>query len=45
MKNKQTAHISKIMSKDHGIFTENFTVFLSNAGKNGKLLEFEFDIF
>ena len=27
MKNKEIDHISKIMSKSHGIFTENFTVF------------------
>ena len=33
MKNKRIDHISKIMSKRHGIFTENFTIFFSNAEK------------
>ena len=33
MKNKRIDHISKIMSKRHGNFTENFTIFFSNAGK------------
>ena len=27
MKNKEIDHISKIMSKSHGIFTENFAFF------------------
>ena len=27
MKNKRIGHISKSMSKRHGIFTENFTIF------------------
>ena len=31
------------MSKHHGIFTENFTIFFSNAGKTGNLPEFEFE--
>ena len=33
MKNKRTDHISNIMSKRHGSFLKNFTVFFSNAGK------------
>ena len=43
MKNKRIDHISNIMSKHHGIFTENFTIFFSNAGKTGNLPEFEFE--
>ena len=33
MKNKRIDHISKILSKRYDIFTENFTIFFSNAGK------------
>ena len=33
--NKPTDYISNIMSKRHGFFTENFTIFVSNAGKTG----------
>ena len=45
MKNKRTDHISKIMSKRHGVFTENFIVFFSNAGKIGNIPEFGSDKF
>ena len=43
MKNKRIDHISKIMAKRHGIFSENFTTFFSNAAKTGNVPEFEFD--
>ena len=36
-------HISKIISKWYDIFTENFTIFFSNAGKTVNLPKFEFD--
>ena len=45
MKNKLIGHISKIMSKSHDIFTVNFTIFFSNAGKTVNVPEFEFDKF
>ena len=45
MNNKLIDHISKIISKRHGIFTENFTISFSNAGKTGNVREFEFDKF
>ena len=45
MRNKIIDLISIIMSKRHGIFTENVTIFFSNAGKTGSVPEFEFDIF
>ena len=45
MKSKWIDHISKIMSKCHDIFTENFTIIFSNAGKTVNVLEFEFDKF
>ena len=45
MKNKRIVHISKIMSKRHDIFTENFTIFFLNAGKTLNVPEFEFDKF
>ena len=45
MKNRRIDHISKIMSKRHGIFAENFTIFFSNAGKVGHVPEFRFDKF
>ena len=41
MKNKRIDHISKIMSKRQDIFTENFTIFYSNAN----VPEFEFNKF
>ena len=44
-KNKRIDHISKIMSKHHGTFTENFTISFSNAGKTGNGPEFEFEKF
>ena len=37
--------ISNIMSKCHGIFTENVSIFFSNAGKTGNLSEFMFYTF
>ena len=43
MKTKRIDHISKIMSKRHDIFTENFTILSSNAGKTLNVPEFEFD--
>ena len=43
MKNKRIDHISNIMSKHYGIFTENF--FFSNAAKTGNKPEFKFEIF
>ena len=45
MKNKRIDYISNIMSKSHCFFTENFTIFFSNAGKTGNLPEFEFKKF
>ena len=45
MKNKRNDLISKIMSKSHGIFTENFTISFPNAGKVGNVPKFEFDKF
>ena len=42
MKNKRIDHISKITSKCHGIFSENFTMIFSNAGKTGNVLESNF---
>ena len=45
MRNEIIDLISNIMSKRHGIFTENFTIFFLNAGKTGSVTEFEFDIF
>ena len=45
MKNKQIDHVRKIMSKRHGIFTENIIISFSNAGKTGNVPEFEFDKF
>ena len=33
MKNKRIDHIIKIMSKRHGIFTENFIISFSKQGK------------
>ena len=37
--------ISNIVSKNHGNFTENFTIFFSDGGKTGIVAEFKFDIF
>ena len=31
------------MSKSHGIFTKNFTIFFSKAGKTENVPEFEFE--
>ena len=45
MKKKGINHMSKIMSKRSGVFTENFTVFFLNEGKTGNVPEFEFDKF
>ena len=45
MKIKLIDHISKIMSKRHGIFSENFPIYFSNARKTEDVLEFEFDKF
>ena len=45
MKNKSIDLIKNIMSKRHSIFTGNFTIFFSNAGKTGNVPEFKFDIF
>ena len=43
--NKQIDNISKIMSKRHVFFIENFTISFSNAGKIGNVREFKFDKF
>ena len=45
MRNKIIELTCNIMSKLHSIFTENFAIFFSNAGKTGSVPEFEFDIF
>ena len=45
MKNKRTDHINKIKSKRLGIFRDNFAIFFSNAGRTGKVLEFDFSTF
>ena len=45
MKNKRIDYISKTMSKRHDIFTQNFTVFFTNAGKTVIMTQFEFDKF
>ena len=45
MRNKIIELTCNIMSKRHGIFTENIAIFLSNAGKTGSVPEFGFDIF
>ena len=43
MKNKQSDHLSIIISKRHGVFTDNlFTIFFSNAGRTGIVPKFEF---
>ena len=42
MRNKRIDHISNIMPKRHGIFTENLH-FFSSAGKTRNVPEFEFD--
>ena len=34
--------MNNIMSKRHGIFTEDFTIFFSNAGKNEYVPECQF---
>ena len=45
MKSKRIDYMSNVMSKHHGIFTKNFTIVFSNAGKAGNRPEFEFDKF
>ena len=45
MKNKQIDPIRNIMSKRHGVFTENLTIFFSNVGKTEYVPEFEFEKF
>lgn len=45
MKNKQSDHITKIISKRYGIFTVNVIVFYPNAGKTRNKPEFEFNKF
>ena len=45
MKNKRTGHISKMMSKRPGIFTQKRYYSFSNAEKIGNLPKFEFDKF
>ena len=44
MKNKSIDLITKIKSKRQSIFTENFTIFSSNAGKTKNVPEFKFDM-
>ena len=41
MKNKQIDYISKTMRKHHCVFTDNFTMSSSNAGKSGILRPLE----
>ena len=45
IKIKQIDNITNIMSKGHGVSTENFTIFFSNEGKTENGLEFEFERF
>ena len=45
MKNKIIDLINNIMSKRHGSFTKNFTIFISNAEKSGNVPEIKFDKF
>ena len=45
MKNKIIDLINNFILKRQGIFTENFTIFISNAGKTGNVLEFKLDKF
>ena len=45
MINKRIDRTSKIMSKRHGFFTKNLTIFFSNAGKTQNVPENEFDKF
>ena len=45
MKNKSINYISNIMSKLHGIFTETFTIFFSNAGKTINIPENKYSKF
>ena len=45
MKNKIINLISNIISKRHGNIAENFTIFVSNAGKTGNVPEFKFNKF
>ena len=43
--NKRIDLVRSIISKYHGIFTENFIIFFSNAGKTGNMSQFDFEIF
>ena len=45
MKYKSIDPRRNIMSKRRGIFTENFTIFFTNAAKIANVSEFKFDIF
>ena len=45
MRNKVIDLISNIMTKRHGVFTGNFTILFSNAGRTENVPQFEFDIF
>ena len=45
IQNKQIDLITNIMSKFQGVFTENFTIFFSNAEKIENMPEFEFEKF
>ena len=45
MKNRQIDHISNIMSKRCGIFTENFTIFFEYTWETWNVPEFEYDKF
>ena len=40
MKIKQNEYISNILSKCHGIFTENLAIVFPNAGKTENVQEF-----
>ena len=43
--NKRIDLVRSIISKYHGIFTENFIIFFSNAEKTGNMSQFDFEIF
>ena len=43
MKNKIIDLISNFISKGQAVFTENLSIFISNAGKTGNVLEFKFE--
>ena len=44
MNNKRVDNISNIMSKHHGILTENFFIFFFKSREIGNVPESEFDI-